>query len=766
MKSLYALLAALGLNACATAREAPLPAPAAAPEPESADRQLTLERIFADPPLEGRAPTSLTFAPNGRLVAYLAPSPDNSDVLDLMGVDLPKGSPRTLVATADLLKGGTQRLTEAERMALERRRITKSGITSFAFCGDSGDLLMFPFSGDLYLARLGGDHAAPTVTRVTNDPEAPEMQPRCSPDGRRIAFVRDQNVHVIDVASNEIRAITKDGGDTRSFGLAEFVAEEEMGRHDGFWWAPDSRTLLVFEVDEAPVGVKQRAQIFATRTELVAQRYPAAGEANAKVAAWLFDTDARRADKGLALKLPAGDAYLARAGFFPDGNPWIQWQSRDQKTLQLIEFDKRGTGRVVLEERDDAWVELHDDLRVLPDGKSFLWSTERSGRRQLVIVDRANGTVTPLTDEPEPVHALLAFDKATNTVFYDAWRSRGRELRVFSMSLTERQALEITPEPGWHQANFDASGRFFVDRYSDVLVPPRTTIRDARGEVVFTVDANPAEALRALELPRATWLDVTADDGTVLNGLLFAPTALARASFSPQRRFPVISWIYGGPGTQTVRRGWQRMWLQVVFWTQRGYGVFMLDNRGMTGRDRAFTRAHLNAFGDVEIRDQRAGYEALKAVSWVDPARVAIAGWSYGGFLSARAVLDAQTPFAAAAAVAPVTDWTLYDTHYTERYIGLPQRDGTVAEAYAKADLVPRASLLNKPFLLMHGTADDNVLFEHSLRLAEALQTAGRLFDLMIYPGKAHGIAGRPAQYHVWKTMTAFFDRHLRDLNP
>jgi dipeptidyl-peptidase-4 len=224
---------------------------------------------------------------------------------------------------------------------------------------------------------------------------------------------------------------------------------------------------------------------------------------------------------------------------------------------------------------------------------------------------------------------------------------------------------------------------------------------------------------------------------------------------------PVITLAYGGPGASTVAYRWDRDTALIAYWQRRGYGVFKIDTRGMAFRDRAFTRAHQAAFGQVEVADLFAAVRQLPGlVAGVEASRIGFFGWSYGGYLAARAMLDEATPFAAAVGVAPVTDWTLYDTAYTERYLGLP--DGGRASNYARANLAPRAALLTKPLLLIHGTADDNVLFEHSLRLIEALQNSGRLFDTLIYPGKAHGISGRVARLHLDRSLDAFFDRHLK----
>lgn len=721
--------------------------------PAYAAGELPLPRIFADPPLAGRPPMELALSPDGAMLAWLRPSDQDSEVLDLWGRRLPDGAPAPLVASADILRvlgQGAQKLTEAERMALERRRIYQRGITSFMWCGAGADAVLFPFSGDLYWARLGKDGNPPEVSRLTRDDDVPELAPQCSPQGHFVSYTKGGDLHVLDIASRAERRLTRGGSKTRTFGLAEFIAEEEMGRHEGHWWSPDESRLLVFEVDESAVAIKVRPQIFADRTELFEQRYPAAGEANARVTAHLFD---RATGKRTTLASPKEDGYLPRAGFLADGTPWLQWQSRDQRRLVLFEADARGALRQLLEETDPAWVELHDDLYPLPDGR-FLWSSERSGRRQIELVDRKSGARTVLTDEPEPVDAIVGLDAKAGVVYYAVRRERARERHVYAVALTGGAARPIAAEPGWHLPTFSRSGTRFIDLFSRWGHPPRTLLAEPGGAVTV-LDDNPTPELDALTAPAPEWRDFVAPDGTALNGLLLAPTGRESG-----KRYPVIAWVYGGPTGQMVANRWTRQYLPLVHLTQRGYGILMVDNRGVGGRGRAIDRAHYRRFGDVEVEDLFAAVGQLASVDWVDTRRVGVWGWSYGGYLAARAVLDDKTPFSAAVAIAPVTDWTLYDTHYTERYLGQP--DGGKAPAYTKSNLVPRAKLLARPLLVVHGTADDNVLFEHSLRLIDALQREVRPFELMIYPGKAHGISGRASQHHVYDTSFGFFDRHLR----
>jgi len=453
----------------------------------------------------------------------------------------------------------------------------------------------------------------------------------------------------------------------------------------------------------------------------------------------------------------------------------LQVLNRTQTKLSLLEIDgNTGNSRVILDETDAAWVETHDDLYELPglllSGRpGLLWPTETSGRRQLVAVDRMSGVRQPLTMLDEPVDSVVCTDGSR--VVFTAARERGRAADLFVVDAVT-PTHPVQPVAGGapqttRGAVADRPCRRLLTTTSAWATPPRSAVLDIDGHgPVVEIPGDPPDPLLArVTAARPIVVDIVAADGvTPLNALYLPPAA---AGSAPQTRavggrHPVIVHAYGGPTGQVVAHRWARMTPLFIHWQQQGFGVFLIDTRGMAGRDRDFTRAHKNAFGTVEFDDVKAAARQLPGIApEVDPSRIGFFGWSYGGYVAAGVMLDEQTPFAAAVGVAPVTDWRLYDTAYTERYIGLPGKDGD-APGYATSNLVSRAGALSKPLLLVHGTADDNVLFEHTLRLVQALEDEGRVFDLTIYPGKAHGIAGSKTQLHLHKTITAFFVEKLR----
>jgi dipeptidyl-peptidase 4 len=721
---------------------------------------ITLERIHADPPLAGRLPRAAKISPGGRYVSYLQPSAADSEVLELWAQPLPAGAPRRLAAAADLIGVRDVVLTEAEKMALERRRVSQRGITSFTWCGNEDQRIVVPLASDLYLIELEleGEQARPR--RLTFDETEPERDPRCDAAGKQLGFVKRNDLWVMPLGGGDTKRLTQSGSETTSTGLAEFIAAEEFARFDGFWWSKDGRRLLAFEVDEREVPVKTRMQIRADGSRVTQQRYPAAGEPNAKVQALVIDVESGRTDR---LALPAATEYLVRAGWFVDGTPWLQTLTRDQTELRLVDYPKASAApRTLLVERDPAWVEVRSDLRELPAGpagrSSLLWSSERSGKRQLWQIDREGGAATQLTDLDEPVEEVVC--ASAERIVFAAEQQRGRAQELFERDASGRvRTIDPGPVQRWRSATADEACTRLLVQQSAWGQPPRSQVLDLSGTAPpIALQADAADPLLARIVPEAQPLDLLAADGvTVLNAFYLPPLA---ASANPAGHAVIVD-AYGGPHARTVSWAWNRSLPLFAHWQRLGFGVLLVDNRGMAGRSRDFSHAHYRAIGRVEVADLFAAVRQLPSkVQGIDPARIGLTGWSYGGFLAVRSILDEATPFAAAVAGAPVVDWLLYDTAYTERYLGLPEAGR--AAPYRDANLLLRSKQLGKPLMLMHGTADDNVLFENSLRLIDALQAEGRLFETVIYPGQTHGIATRSLKLHVDRSATDFFIRHLR----
>jgi len=729
----------------------PLAAALLAALPAAAQQPLTLERIFASPSLSGPTPRALTLSPDGRLAAMLRNRPDDKDRYDLWAVDTNTGASRMLVDSARLATGA--RLSEEEMMRRERARLSGvRGIVSYDWAPD-GQAILVPLDGDLYIAGLDG-----AVRRITNTPET-ELDARISKTGRYLSFVRNQNLYVVEANGQNERRLTNDGGGTVSWGVAEFVAQEEMKRTTGHWWAPGDRWLAVARVDEARVQTVTRTAIGAEGTRVYSQRYPAAGTPNALVELYVMAPDGSgrvKVDLG-----PDPDIYLARVDWTADGSALlVQRQSRDQKRLDLLRVDP-ATGRatILFTETSVTWVNLHDNLRALRDG-SLLWSSERSGFSHLYRF--RNGRWTQLTRGNWAVKSVAGVDEERGQVYFTGNADGPLEQHLYSVDFNRPRAPRRLTEAGWwNNAKMDERGTRALITRSNPGQPSQVYLAGMNGQRLAWIeenrldDSHPYAPFRAAHvLP--TYGTIAAADGTILHYRLLSPPR------QPGRRYPVFVNVYGGPGTG---RQATRTWVNPLheYLVQHGWIVFSLDNRGSPDRGKAFEDALYRAMGTVEVQDQLAGIAWLRGQDFVDGGRIAVNGWSYGGYMTLRLLQAAPGTFRAGIAGAPVTRWELYDTHYTERYLGNPATDPVPYEA---ANVVPHSDRIADRLLLLHGMADDNVVFENSTVLIGALQARSAPFEMMVYPGATHGVSGEARQLHLWRTIENFLNRTVRDAPP
>ncbi len=721
---------------------AALATPAMADAPQ---QRLTLERVFASPNLAGAAPRALKLSPNGKLLTSLRPRADDRDRYDLWATDTATGVARMLV---DSTRFGGGALSEAEKMQRERQRIGGTrGIVAYDWAPD-GKHLLVPVDGDIYLADLDGN-----VRRLTETPQG-ELDAAVSPRGGFVSFVRDQNLFAIDLATGKERQLTGDGGGTLSWGLAEFVAQEEMGRGKGAWWSPDDHSIAVARVDESGVAVITRAAIGADGTKIFNQRYPRAGAANAAI-----DLYVMRADGSGRVKVDLGanaDIYLARVEWAPDGKTlYVQRESRDQKTLDLLRVDPAtGASSVVFTERSPTWINLHDNFRALKDD-SLLWSSERDGFSHLYRW-RA-GAWTQLTSGAWTVRDVVGVDEGRGFIFFTANRETPLDQGIYSVPLMGGPVTALAERGWWNGAVMNTGATRMVITRSNPVQPDQVYLADAGGNRLSWVEENRVAGAH----PYAPFIaahvapvfgTLKAADGTLLHYKLLMPT-LAKG-----QRAPVFIQVYGGPHAgRQVTDAWGGALQQYL--VQSGWIIFSVDGRGTYDRGKAFEDPIHRAMGGVEVADQLAGVAWLKAQPFVDPKRIVVYGWSYGGYMTLKLLEAAPHVFAAGVAGAPVTRWELYDTHYTERYMGDPR---TGAAAYTKADALTTAETITDPLLLVHGMADDNVVFENSTALMAKLQGAAAPFEMMVYPGQTHRVAGPGISVHLWRTILDFLDRNTR----
>jgi dipeptidyl-peptidase-4 len=725
--------------------------------------ELTIDRLFDAPALAGPTIVGLKISPDGSRVTYLQGKPEDKDRLDLWEYNIHEGRARLLV-DSKTLSPAKEKLSDEELNRRERQRTAAlSGILEYSFA-PSGRALLFPLGGNLYYCDLTKP-ANHTVVEI-NPSSSFASDATISPAGGYVAFVRDQNLHVYDIATSKERALTNDGSGPIKNGMAEFIAQEEMDRSTGYWWAPDDRHIAFARVDESPVKVTERFEIAADNVATFAQRYPAAGGPNVLVR--LGVTDVR---SGAVTWIDLGsdtDIYLARVNWLPDGKTLaIQRESRDQRRLDLLFADiETGQSRVVLTETSKSWIDLNNELSFLTHSREFIWASSRDGYQHLYLYDYEGHLLRQLTAGAWNVddfrtRAIKGIDEKHRLVYFTATEMSPTERQFYSISLDTpgpHKINRISQQDGLHSITMSSDATFYVDSFTNSTQPPQVALRAADGKLLAFLLENrlnsqhpDAPYLADNSLPEIGTL--TAADGQTLYYRLFKPL-----HFDPTKRYAAIVDVYGGPGVQRVLDTWAGSSFTQIL-TRDGYVVFQLDNRGTAFRGTAFQAPIHDKLGDIEVADQVQGARWLASQGFVDPSRIGVWGWSYGGYMTLMLMFKAPDVFRAGVAGAPVTDWTLYDTHYTERYLERPQDN---AEGYTTSSVLPYAKDLKGRLLVMHGMADDNVLFLHSTKLFRQLQDLGKPFDVMVYPGAKHGLVRQHDGRHAYATIKRFFDENLR----
>jgi dipeptidyl-peptidase 4 len=737
------------LIACAAATAAPA-------------AELTIDRLFDAPDLAGPSMIGVKISPDGSRVTYLQGKADNKDRLDLWEYSIAARARRLLVDSAVLVPT-EEKLSDEEQARRERKRTAQlSGILEYDFA-PSGKGLLFPLGGDIYYYKLDTPPAQ-ALTRVTATPTF-ETDAKVSPRGRYVAFIRDQNLVSFDLARHEEQQLTHDGGGTTKNGMAEFIAQEEMDRSSGYWWSPDDAHIAFTRVDESHVPETQRFEIAADNVSTFAQRYPAAGQANVRVRVGVVEL-ASKAVAWVDLGTDS-DVYIARVDWLPDGKTLaIQRQSRDQRRLDLLFADiATGKTRVVLTETGKTWIDLHDELTFLRKRPEFLWASSRDGFRHLYLYGADGALLRQLTHGPWMVddfghRAIKAVDEKRRLVYFSATEQNATERHLYTVSLDspDQSPQRVTRQGGLHSITMSPDAKFYLDQFSSTAQPPQASLHRADGSLLAYLLENKLDTTH----PYAPYLadhsspefgTLTAADGQTLHYRLFKP-----AHFDPSKRYPAIVDVYGGPGVQRVLNTWTGSSFTQIL-TRAGYLVFQLDNRGSGFRGDAFQAPIRRRMGEVEVADQVRGAEWLAQQSFCDPTRIGVWGWSYGGYMSLMLMFKAPGVFRAGVAGAPVTDWRLYDTHYTERYLDRPQDNDA---GYEASSVLPYAKNLKGKLLIVHGMADDNVLFLHSTKIFRRLQDLNLPFEIMVYPGGKHGLARQQDGRHAYKTILNFFDANVR----
>lgn len=739
--SLSALFLATALSVGCSA---PSPQTGAAPSPTVAPPSVA-EDAFLQQYAEtfrfrqGR-PTAIQVTPSGDAVLFLR-SEARSFVQDLWMFDPATGAEKVLLTAEQILSGGEEKLTAEELARRERLRLAARGIASYQLSSD-GEKILVPLSGRLFvIERKGGK-----ITELPSDGGYP-VDPRFSPDGSKVALVRDGDVYVIDVATKKQRRLTHKDDPNVTFGLAEFVAQEEMDRMEGHWWSPDGNRLVVQRTDTTPVETAWIADPVKFTEEAQGWPYPRPGQKNADVGLLVVPVQGGKAVEVRwdRQKYP----YLATVRWSQSGPLALLVQNRTQTEEALLSVDPAtGATTTLLVETDDAWLNLDQDMpRWLSDG-SFLWTTERNGGWQLEIRNRDGSLAKALTEPNLGYRGLVQVDETAGRVLATA-SSDPTESHLVAIPLEGGKAEKLTEGAGLHAATWAKNGSVAV----------RTHVGLA-GETSFQVvkaDGSPigAVASRAEKPPFAPNLELVRLGGEHD----FAAALLRPRNFDPSLRYPVVVYVYGGPLAQVVTSAGDRYFLQQWI-ADHGFVVVSIDGRGTPARGRAWERSIKGeALIDVPLQDQIDGLKQLGAkYPELDLDRVGIYGWSFGGYFSAMAVMRHPEVYKVGVAGAPVADWLDYDTHYTERYLGLPDVNPA---AYEKTSVLTHAPRLERPLLIVHGTADDNVYFAHALKMSDALFRAGKKHDFLPLAGFTHMVPDPLVTVRLYSRIADHLSEHL-----
>jgi dipeptidyl-peptidase-4 len=585
------------------------------------------------------------------------------------------------------------------------------------------------------------------------------MYATLSPENDKVAFVKDNNLYIIELATNEVTQVTDDGNWNHVInGAADWVYEEEFSMSKAFAWSPDGQKIAFIRFDESEVpefNMQLWGKLYPQDYKF---KYPKAGESNAKVSIHFYDLASKKtvkADTGTET-----DIYLPRIYWTGEANTLAFLRvNRLQSQIDLLYADAQtGQSKVVLEEKSETYVDLNynDDLRFLGDNKGFIRTSEQDGFKHIYHHDNQGNLIRQITSGKWEVTNLVGVDEKGKKIYYISTEASPLERNLYVISIDGKNKKILTPEKGTYSVNMSKDFKYFIANFSNSATPLKVTLNEASGKLLKVLEDNQElkSKLSTFAMSGREFFSFNTVDGTPLNGYMIKP-----ADFDPNKKYPVLMYVYGGPGSQNVTNAWggtRDFWHHHL--AAEGFIVACVDNRGTGARGRDFKHSTYANLGKLETEDQIAGAKYLGSLPFIDKSRIGIWGWSYGGYMSSLALMKGNDVFKAAIAVAPVTTWRYYDTIYTERYLQTPQQN---AAGYDDNSPITHVDKLKGNLLLIHGTGDDNVHYQNAVDLVDALIKADKQFETMYYPNRNHGISGGNTSWHLYSLMTDFIRRKL-----
>jgi dipeptidyl-peptidase 4 len=726
-------------------------APGSLPGQTAPTKPLTIDAIYQAGGLGGRGPETLEWSPDGTKLSFVQRD-EKGEKGELWYVDTATGEKKILVSAEKLASLDPD--VNKVKNEREKERLTRYHVAAYLWAPDSKHLI-FDSQGQLWLYDLGTQ----TGVQFTSGSD-PSGDPKFSPDGNKLAYIRKHNLYVRPVDGKNERQLTKDNGESLFNGDIDWVYAEELAVRSNYFWSPNSKEIVFLHMDETNVPVYPITDWMSTHPSVDNEKYPKVGDPNPVVKLGVANADEGKI-RWISLTSDR-ESYVPRFGWVGDGVIWAEVLNRTEDKLDLYFVDaKSGKSRIVLtESTPGAWIDFdHTEVQFLKSSGKFLWPSWRDGNMHIYLYsfDKQNPMAADATLEKQltqgdfEVESILGADESAGTVFFAANKDDPRQSHIFSVQLDGSGLKALSAGEGEHRANFSDDGKHYTHMFAGPQNSPSVSLCVVGGSCSDVWRSRDTIAEYGLRAPK--YLEFKADDGTTLYGRLLLPPDGAAIG-----KIPLIVNIYGGPAAQMVRKDPPSAFDEIL--ARKGFAIFAVDNRGTPGRDRKFQTAIRHEFGAVELKDQLTALDQLLTqYPQLDGDRIAIWGWSNGGSMTLYAMTHSER-FRAGVAVAPVTSQLNYDTIYTERYMGLLKDDKA---GYEQSDVTKNADKLHGALLLVHGTSDDNVHFQNTVQMIDALIKAGKQFHLMIYPNKTHSIAGKDARVHLFTMIEDHFERELKN---
>jgi len=674
---------------------------------------------------------AISWAPDGKRFAWME---DKA----IFQYDVPSKKRKQLVALGPLADKAIKP-PKSEGTDWQNRRVSEQ---SFEW-SSTGDEMLIAVEGDLFLLRTGTGK----WEQLTATPEA-ERDPKLSPDGRFVSFRRDHDLYSLEIAGHKVTRLTTDGSATLLNGELDWVYPEELDLSTASWWSPDSTQLAYLQFDIAHESIFPQVDLLSWRAFMEPERFPQPGTPNADVRLGVVS-----ADGGPTRWMDLGETrghLLARVYWSPDSRALAYERlNRIQNHLDLGLADVHtGASKLLLSEDDSYWINVNNDFRFLNKGKQFLWGSERDGFLHLYLYSAEDKRFSQVTKGEWEVTNVAGVNEESHELFFVSTEESPVERQLYRIRMDGKQKQRLSGGAGTHSISMSPTAEYYMDTYSSLSTPPRRTLHESDGsQIAVYKESTPPD----VEMLPTEIVKIKATDGAQLYARMIKP-----AGFSPDKKYPVIVVIYGGPGIQVVHDAWSGVNFDQVL-AQKGYLIWQLDNRGSSGRGHIWESEIYHETGTHELKDQLDGIQYLASLGYADMSRVGISGWSYGGYMTLYALANAPAVFKAGIAGAPVTDWRNYDSIYTERYMGLPDEN---AEGYKRSSPQTHAADIKARLLILHNIEDDNVHFQNTVQMANVLERAGKQFQMIVYPQKSHGVGG-PLRQQMLQAMLDFFEKSL-----